>query len=58
MDSTSQALHWIREQGEAGGLFEFYWREFEAQRARAEDLKVVLGFRTEEATFSCGMVQA
>lgn len=42
VDSTSQALHWIREQGDAGGVFEYYRREFEAKRARAEDRTVQL----------------
>jgi predicted phage terminase large subunit-like protein len=37
VDSTSQALHWIREQGNAGGVFEYYRQEHEATRARAED---------------------
>lgn len=37
VDSTSQALQWIREQGDTGGLFEYYRRESEADRARVED---------------------
>ena len=42
VDSTSQALHWIREQGNTGGLFEYYRQEREEQRARAEDRNVLL----------------
>lgn len=42
VDSTAQALHWIQEQGNPGGVFEFYRMEFEAQRARAEDRNVRL----------------
>jgi len=42
VDSTSQALHWIREQGTPGGIFEFYRRENEARLARENDRTVQL----------------
>lgn len=42
VDSTSQALLWIQEQGDAGGLFEHYRQENEARRAQAEDRTVQL----------------
>nr|WP_166179437.1 phage terminase large subunit [Altererythrobacter segetis] len=34
VDSTSQALHWVQDEGSAGGLFEYYRREHEALVAR------------------------
>lgn len=42
VDSTSQALHWIREQGSPGGIYEFFRQEFEAKRARTEDRTIQL----------------
>lgn len=40
VDSTSQALLWIQDQGNPGGLFEFYRQNHEARRARSEDRTV------------------
>ncbi len=40
VDSTSQALHWIRENLNLGGIYEYYRQEYEAQRARSEDRNV------------------
>ena len=42
VDSTSQFLAWVREEGEPGGLYRFYEQEFERQRAMAEDRTVQL----------------
>ena len=40
VDSTSQFLAWYREEGDAGGLHEFYRQEFEKRRAFEEDRTV------------------
>lgn len=42
VDSTSQALHWIREQGTLGGVYEYYRRLDEERRAHVEDRTVQL----------------
>ncbi|MDP9421357.1 MAG: phage terminase large subunit [Pseudomonadota bacterium] len=40
VDSTTQALEWIRTEGQEPGLIGFYRQEFERQRAYAEDRTV------------------
>lgn len=42
VDSTSQALHWIRERISLGGIFEYYRQECAAKRARLENRDVQL----------------
>ena len=42
VDSTSQALHWIREQGSPGGAFEYYRQLFEKKVVRAQNRTVQL----------------
>jgi len=42
VDALSQALHWIREHGCPGGIFEHYRREDEARRAYEENHDVQL----------------
>lgn len=42
VDSTSQFLAWLREEGDAGGLYEYYRQEAEKKRAFDEDRTVHL----------------
>lgn len=42
VDSTSQALSWIRDEGNPGGVFHYYREEAEEKRAFAEDRTIRL----------------
>jgi predicted phage terminase large subunit-like protein len=52
VDSTSQFLAWFRDEGDTGGLYEYYRQEAEKKRALEEDRNVLMRAPAGRSHFS------